>query len=391
MLLTTWASPTSGNSVSGCTWNELPPHPINIATSGVTAANITQRNRRERLLVSAPALTEPRVIADMTVAPWVAIEANLLDADSLRVVGIRARHRSFAGGATIAVLALSALALSPSALASKTGLYAQVNVKASNGYRVFIGAERWKQPRRRGKLFVRVQRKQRRVDSSEFSSQSVYMTHANLTRHHLRADLGKFGRIALHYNPRSQRQAMPPEALKAPQPGSITTRFFQRLLGCSVGFEVTRGVFKGRIRFDGEDGYTRVRAHQAHGRISPAQAQCSKVKPSHGVALDAGSGPVRFEADHYPHQKTPLFFAEEKDRVGKVAITRSALNVGGKGAFTFPGDLGSAHVAVNGGSIVGSGDLTSANQWTGSLAAKFPGDPHVALAGPDFTAQLGRF
>src|SRR6478672_1197784 len=101
MLLTTWASPTSGNSVSGCTWNELPPHPINIATSGVTAANITQRNRRERLLVSAPALTEPRVIADMTVAPWVAIEANLLDADSLRVVGIRARHRSFAGGATI--------------------------------------------------------------------------------------------------------------------------------------------------------------------------------------------------------------------------------------------------------------------------------------------------
>jgi ribosomal protein L35AE/L33A len=309
----------------------------------------------------------------------------------LRVVGIRSRHRSFAAGAALAILALSTLTTSPSALASKTGLYGQVNVKASNGYRVFISAERWKHPRRRGKLWISVQRKHRRVDSSDFSSESVYVTHAKLTRHHLKADLGKFGRIALRFKPPSKRQAMAPEALKAPQLGSMVTRFAQRLLGCTVLFEPTKGVFKGRIRFHGESGYTRVRAHQARGTISSASGQCSKVKPSHGIALDAGSGSVRFEADHFPHDKKPLFFAEEKERVGKVAITRSAINVGGQHSFTYPPDLSSAHVALDSEPIVGSANLTSANQWMGSLAATFPGDPNVPLAGPGFSTQLGRF
>jgi len=319
------------------------------------------------------------------------IKPKLRDADSFGVVGIRVRHRSLAAGATLAIMALGALALSPSALASKTGLYAQVNVKASNGYRVFISAERWKHPRRRGKLWISVQKKHRRVDSSDFSSESVYMTHAKLTRHHLNADLGKFGRISLRYHPRSQRQTLSPEPSKAPQPGSIVTRFVQRLLGCTVGFEPTKGVFKGRIRFHGEDGYTRVRAHQARGTISPASEQCSKVKASHGIALDAGSGPVRFEADHFPHQKKPLFFAEDKQRVGKVAITRRAINVGGASAFTFPANLSTAHVALSNGPIAGSADLTSTNQWMGSLAASFPGAPDVPLSGTQFSARLARF
>jgi hypothetical protein len=314
-----------------------------------------------------------------------------LYADSLRVVGTSARHRSLVLGATLAVVALSALASSPSALAHKTGLWAHVGVKASNGYKIYIGAERWKHPLRRGKLWVTIQKKRRTVDSSVFSSESVYVTHAKLTRHHLKADLGKFGRISLRYHPGKQRQAMTPKASKAPQPGSIATRFFQRQLGCSVASEVTRGVFKGRIRFRGEGGYTRVRARQTHGSISSATAYCSKVKPSHGIALDAGSGPVRFEADHYPHDKNPFFFAEERERVGRVAITRRAINVGGANSFTFPANLSTAHVAVSKGPIAGSADLTSTDQWTGSLAASFPGDPHVPLAGPEFSVQLGHF
>lgn len=107
-------------------------------------------------------------------------------------------------------------------------------------------------------------------------SSSVYVAHAKVTRHHLKADLGKFGKISLRYHARSQRQAMTAAASKAPKPGSIAARFFQRLLGCAVLFEPTKGVFKGRIRFRGEGGYTRVRAHRAHGTISPATLECSK-------------------------------------------------------------------------------------------------------------------
>jgi hypothetical protein len=319
------------------------------------------------------------------------IKPNLRDADSFGVVGRRVRHRSLAAGATLAILGLGALALSPSALAYKTGLYAHVGVKASNGYKIYIAAERWKHPRRRGKLWVTIQKKRRTVDSSVFSSESVYMTHAKLTRRHLKADLGKFGRISLRYHPGKRRQAMRALAPKAPEPGSIATTFFQRLLGCTVGSEVTRGVFKGRLRFRGEGGYTRVRARQTHGSISPATASCSKVKPSHGIGLDAKSGSVGFEADHYPHDKNPLFFAEERDQVGRVAITRMAINVGGANSFTFPANLSTAHVALSKGPIAGSADLTSTNQWMGSLAASFPGAPHVPLAGLGFSARLGHF
>lgn len=296
---------------------------------------------------------------------------------------MRSGRRYWAIGTSALVVVATALVLSSIAEAHRTGLLGEVQVKASNGYEVFIDAVRWKHPRKPGKIFVTAE------NLDTFSSWSTYEARARLTRHHLKANLGAFGRISLRYRPARGSQLA--ARAKAPEPGALFTKLNQQFNRCAVSIDGSTGRFKGRIRFRGEDGYTRVRAHKAHGFISPTTESCSDVKPQHGVALDAGSGSVRFEADRLRGSKHALYLAKEKESAGRVAIARMALDGGPRSSFIYGVNPDRAHVAPGGETMTGSARLTPAGQWTGSLAVNFPGDPDVPLAGPEFSAQLGHF
>jgi hypothetical protein len=294
---------------------------------------------------------------------------------------VRIDARRFAvAAAALATVAVTALVGSASASAGRTGLYGEVEVKASNGYHVSIGAHRWKH--RRGKVSVVVRKGY---------AWSMYTAHGRVSRHRLKANLGDFGRIRLRYHPKERRQAPSMRAPAMSVPGSLVNGLFQRLLGCGVSIDDTGGRFKGRIRFHGEDGYTRVRANRARGFISPATTGCSKIGPVHGVALDARSDSLRFEADRFRGESGALLLASEREDAGRVAIRRIAIEGGRKSWFTFDPNLTSAHLEPTGSAFVGTADLSSSNEWTGTLAASFPGDPSVPLAGPEFIAGLGRF
>ncbi len=284
-------------------------------------------------------------------------------------------------GAAVVAVALAGLLFSPTALAKKTGLYAGVKVKTSNGYSAYISAERWKHPRRRGRVWVNIQKG---------NALSSYMARATLTRRHLKANLGRFGEISLRYRQTNRHRALESKALES-SGDPLANYLFQRLIGCAVIFDGATGQFRGRIRFRGEGGYTRVRAGRAHGFIEPATLNCSQPHVPHGVALDAGSGSLRFEADHFRGQTGALFIAFQTEQVGAVTVRRLALDTGPEGSFTYAPDLSTAHVAPPKDAFSGSADFTSPEQWIGMLKTSFPGDPDLSLAGAQFTARLRRF
>jgi hypothetical protein len=286
----------------------------------------------------------------------------------------------------VAALGLS-LTLSSNALAHRTGLFAEIDVKATNGYEAVITAQHWKDPRHHPKLWVG-------VEGSDLVSWSIYRAPAKVTRHHLKADLGEFGRINLRFHPGSQRRSATSEARKAPRSGALINQLENQALGCGVLFDSrSHGRFKGTIRFHGEGDYTRIRAHKAAGFVAPAQTDCSEVNLGHGVALDAGSGQVRFEADHFRgHSNQALFVARQRAWSGQVAINRTALAGGNRSSFTYGFKPQRARVTPRRrGAIAGSAHFAPTTGWTGSLSASFPGAPHVPLTGPEFSARLGHF
>jgi hypothetical protein len=279
--------------------------------------------------------------------------------------------------AAAALAALLGLVVAPSASAQRSGLFAQLRVERSNGYRIGIDAVRWQHPRKHGEVTVSVFKR---------TAESIYTAPARLTRHRLDAGLGRFGRIGVSFHQGIPGVASVEDTLadrrgrrpKAFAPSSL-------ILGsCSTAQSGSNGRLEGRIRFRGEDGYARVGARSAHGFMETVETRCQEGGELHGVALNARSDGVRFEALRLrPRWRSARgFFATEKKSVGEVAIMRLA--------FTFDSALTSAHLEPPGPIFSGFADFASPSEWTGSLAASFPGDPHAPLAGVGFSARLGR-
>ncbi len=283
--------------------------------------------------------------------------------------------------AAAALAAILGLVIAPGASAQRSGLFAQIRVERSNGYRIGIDAVRWQHPRKRGEVTISVFNR---------GSESMYTAPAKLTRHRLDAGLGRFGRIGVRFHP----GALGVQSIE----GSLADRRAHRakafapsgLLRISIAESGSNGRFKGRVQFRGEHGYARVGAHTAHGFMGRVETRRQEGRELHGVALEARSGGVRFEALGRWGWESRGFVATEKERVGEVKIRRLGLAIGPKSSFAFDSNLTSAHLEPPGPLFSGSADFASPGEWTGSLAVSFPGDPAVPLAGTDFSARLGR-
>ncbi len=227
---------------------------------------------------------------------------------------------------------------------------------------------------------------------------SVYAVDGTVTHNRLFANLGDFGRISLHFHLRH-------------------TRVLHG--GCRHRHE-RLGVFRGRVRFRGEDDYVNVDAREFHGkvetqgrrtrrcvRIAVAVPPAASRNAQSGAKPDSGhhkvhrisllsakrlsnSGATFFSAFKETREYTDLLSVNFQMR-GPVAVDRFAYAEGRAGDFKTSKGLKTARIKPTPKALHGAGHFRArkkANHWKGSLATSFPGAPHVRLAGPNFEAKL---
>ncbi len=271
-------------------------------------------------------------------------------------------------------VALLAAVASPATASASQHLFrtASMKVQATGGYKAYLFATRELDPRKRAELDVTVYKDDQ---YAEYSAPAVF------TKRRLEANLGRFGRVHLRITGNGHRAAS----------ASAAKRGRSALL-CQTDEPFERKTFLGRIRFQGENGYTAIGADQAKGVYFLGKARCSRGgKRAHGTFLTAKSGSVEFFASHYKRDaRHSYLYASEAEKAGRVSIERSASNYRGA-VFDFNPDYMTAHVQPSEGPLSGSADFAAPGQWTGDLTASFPGEPPVALTGPDFTARLKHF
>jgi hypothetical protein len=293
------------------------------------------------------------------------------------------------------VIPLLVLAIVPSAHAAsersgRLPIGAELEVNASNGYRVSVGGSG-------DSAILAVSRKR---------SLALYSaTRAHVTRTSISASFGRLGLVDVQFSPRQVRGHRPPQrrSICSFSPGTVPTRF---------------GAFEGIVRFRGEHGYTSVSTSRAFGRVSAIpHSLCSRVGPGRAfehldeapgwpTALRAvaftEAGIVLFEAatdrfsfgrgfDHLGRFRLPklgrraigfeaVAFAEE----GGVGVYRLGVAAGRRGSYDFgeaPRNLRIAPPAP----FSGVGRYRSCadsplTDWSGSLAVSLPGAPRVPLA-----------
>lgn len=212
--------------------------------------------------------------------------------------------------------------------------------------------------------------------SKQRSSESDYFVSGAVTARRIRARFGKLGRVYLRFKAKS-------------------TRRYELGRPCTGAIVVRTGTFSGTIRFHGEQGYTRVDAGTARGRVLLYQNASCPTGAASGAAEDPGTAViaqtpetyfVAFRGDADPK---PVCLALASDSLGHVDVLRVILITPGPGAFTFDPGLTRAHLDLPS-PFAGVGNFAAPHAWTGTLTASFPGAPDVPFAGLAYQARMKR-
>jgi hypothetical protein len=205
-----------------------------------------------------------------------------------------------------------------------------------------------------------------------------YNTGGKSTAKHIEADWGDFGKVDLKFHPK--------DTVNPPLPGPK----------CHGKYKRTTGIWKGIIKFKGENGYTKVNVKSAEGNHTINGVTCPGGGNGHkfvhlhaqtaGASLTSGS---MFNADV---RKTagakPVFGVFVASTVGSVTTAKTAAVHGQPANFSYNG--GYTHATVKPpGPFSGTGTFDSGGLWTGSLQVDLPGAPNTVLAGPGWSASLG--
>jgi hypothetical protein len=219
---------------------------------------------------------------------------------------------------------------------------------------------------------------------------TTYFARAILGTRRIRASFGALGSVSMHFEPSGRVVQAQPER------------------GCTgVGGATTHlGVFIGSLRFRGEGGYVSASIHRAKGGLSsPPKPNCAGSNETGGegevsrrakrtelsAGFRRGLGAVYFGASARGNRARYYAIAEQGE--GQIGIyrvayaTTSPLTFATDGALSFA-SLSPPYPFSGTGSL--QRNLNGSRTWTGSLAVTFPGDPNVALDGPDFRTRLTR-
>ena len=258
-----------------------------------------------------------------------------------------------------AALAITGLGLSlPAGAAASKFEETSAHFTTTNGFKVFVdggaGSDRL--------TFV--------VNKGPVGTSYTLLSGATSTPTRMQGDFGQFGSVDLTFHPRKTKHIHNPHDCR----GNETRKI---------------GTWKGSVTFHGENGYTNASKTKLKGDELKGSIDCPD---EHGKFIDlfAASPPgpssksIRVDAPKGGDKR--FFFATAYDTVGNVDISRTAIRDGKPKEFKFNKAL--THATVDpAGPFKGSATFDHGD-WTGNLAAKFPGVGAVPLTGSGFTATL---
>lgn len=231
---------------------------------------------------------------------------------------------------------------------------------------------------------------------------SAYVTRGTVTPTRIEGSFGRFGSVAMRFRP----------------PGRTTKGDPRRCLGHSH-YLTRRGVFAGHLRFSGENGYVRVRAHRARGRVrTPRHLRCRRGifigaflrQRSSRHATRESSGDT--EAELVAERRTPtdstellafqlpslgprsglaLLLALQEESGKRMAVVRYGLTFARGSILSHDDALTSATLRPPRpfhGKGVYSAAPDGTKTWGGSLSIALPGVPQLPLTGPEFATEL---
>jgi hypothetical protein len=238
----------------------------------------------------------------------------------------------------------------------------------------------------------------RPADTSNGASSIYYARASSADPTMVDARLGRLGRIDVDFHPsgdvRVTRLAAPGGDGSCARPARLVRRL---------------GTFTGTVEFQGEDGYTSVRAARARGSVgTPLPSGCLTGPAASARAARAALGPRpprrqsaelravnRRDGTSFRATTTDTgiaFLAVLRERRGGLVVARRAYAGAPLSTFAFTADFSWAQVrppAPFAGAahyVAGAGNRSGI--WEGRLTATFPGLA-VPMAGPAFSAELG--
>lgn len=254
-----------------------------------------------------------------------------------------------------------------------------------------------------------------------------YTTRGQVSRHQVKADFGRFGKVNLRFH--GKQQPFPTAPKKRSNPQAKRTRTLCR--GRRPQRQVGR--FHGTIEFDGQHGFTRLAVGKLQGEVHRSYRQvCRQVPvPPHkhpgareAVASSAPTDPFGFNLTllsarareggaltrftaitlepplGLPIARRDLFSvitASLQERVGRVRVFRSVFQMAAPGRVKVSrrgAEPQTAHLALakpfSGRAHYRSRNKGSPTSWTGTLAVHLLGTGALPLTGPSFHAVLCR-
>jgi len=217
-----------------------------------------------------------------------------------------------------------------------------------------------------------------------------YSARGRVTKQLIKARFGRFGRVALRFQPHGKPHRVPR------LPGNCKGR----------GELVQPGVFLGTIRFIGERRYTEVHARRAEGKITEKAKEVCRQSGESGsragiLVLDArakngGTGFTAFKpkssSSPFPNEATFIASTFESHRhlsifhtIESNAKADTFLNTMSHGELI--GATIEPPAPFSGSATYLKKPATPSEGWTGDLAVEFPGVGKVSLAGSDFCAE----
>lgn len=253
-----------------------------------------------------------------------------------------------------------------------------------------------------------------------------YKARGKVSRHQIKADFGRFGRVSLRFHGKRRPFPSPPRKRSKPPTKRTVCR------GRKPQREVGR--FHGAIEFDGQQGYTRLAVGKLHGEVRRSYRQVCRQVPvrKHGhrkhqrpaVASAASADPFGFNLTLLsarsrvgrsltrftsislePPRGIPvpakdrfaIVTASLQERVGRVRVFRSTMQFAPPQRIRISRrgvEPATARLALDspfsGHAHYKAGHKGSAAFWTGSLAVRLLGSGLLPLTGPHFHTVLCR-
>jgi hypothetical protein len=252
------------------------------------------------------------------------------------------------------------------------------------------------------------------------SQVASYMVRGKVSRHRIKADFGRFGRLSLRF--RGSPRPFP----VLPRGNTGRPAKPRRCRGRDPEREVGR--FRGTIEFDGQRRFTRLAVGGSRGELRRSYRQVCRILPRRRASAVASSSVaaggstftlallsararvgrtlVRFSAMNLeppPGIRLPgdslfsIALASIKERVGRVRVIRSTFLVADPGQVRISRRgvrPAKAKVALDlpfsGTALFRGASGTSPASWTGALGVRLLGTGRLPLTGPRFRATLCR-